>query len=290
MDQKYKITSEVLIESFPYVKKFKNKLLVVKIGGSILDTTNLKEKLAQDLCYLSEVGIPVIVVHGGGKEVSKALEVQNKQTKFVDGFRYTSSEDIDLIEMIFSGKICKELVSQIVQNGGEAVGISGKDAGLLRVDRRFGKNGEDLGQVGKIVGVNKRILESLLKENFIPVVSSIGTFFDGKSANVNADEVASAIASEMGAFKLIYLSDVDGLMIDGKLVNEADLKEAEDFMKLSEVAGGMGPKLNFTISALKKGVQEVHFINGSIPHSLLVELFTDKGIGTKFSYSRRKGL
>ncbi len=282
------LTSDVLIESFPYIKKFKGKLVVAKIGGSVLHESNLKEKFAQDLCFLMEVGIPVIVVHGGGKEVTSALESSGRQTKFIDGFRYTTDEDINMIEMIFSGKICKEIVSNIVQVGGEAVGLSGKDAGLLRLERRYGNKGEDLGRVGKIVGVNKRILEILVSNNFIPVIASIGTYIDGSSGNINADEVASAIAAEMGAQKLIYLSDVDGLKIDDTVVTEADLKETEGFLSTNQVTGGMVPKLEFTISALKEGVKEVHFINGNVPHSLLIELFTDNGIGTKFCYSRRK--
>ncbi len=283
-----KTTSDVLIESFPYIRKFKNKLVVVKVGGSVLHGSTLKSQLAEDICFLSEVGIPVVVVHGGGKEVTSALESSNRPTKFIDGYRYTSEEDIELIEMIFSGKICKELVSTIVQAGGLAVGLSGKDAGMIRIDKLLSKTGEDLGRVGRIVEVKKHILDLLIQSRFIPVVSSIGMFYDGKSGNVNADEVASNIASEMGAQKLIYLSDVDGLIIDNKHVDEADLKEAESFLTRSEVKDGMIPKLEFTVAALKKGVKEVHYINGSVPHSILIELFTDNGIGTKFSYSRRK--
>jgi acetylglutamate kinase len=283
-----KTTASVLSESFPYIRKFKGKLVVVKVGGSVLYGSELKEQLAQDLCFLSEVGISVVVVHGGGKEVTEALEKANRPTKFIDGYRYTSEDDIELIEMIFSGKISKEIVSLIVQAGGDAVSLSGRDSALLRLERLFAKNGEDLGKVGRVVSVNKKILEVLISEKFIPVVSSIGSFFDGTSGNINADEVASSIASAMGALKLIYLSDVDGLILDDNLVVEADLKEAESLINNPQVTDGMRPKLEFAVSALKNGVQEVHFVNGKTPHSLLIELFTDEGIGSKFSYSRRK--
>ena len=283
-----KTTSDVLIESFPYIQKFRDKLIVVKLGGSVLYESESKLQVAQDLCFLREVGVSVVVVHGGGKDVTKALEDARRPTNFISGYRYTAKEDIDLIEMVLSGKVCKELVSYIGQAGGEAVGLSGKDGGMLKLEKLLGKGGEDLGEVGRIIGVNSQLLEILTMSQFIPVVSSIGAFFDGQTANINADEVASCIATEMEAYKLIYLSDVDGLLIDDQLVKEADLREAEEFLSSDNISGGMIPKLEFTVEALKRGVSDVHFINGSVPHSILIELFTDKGIGTKFSYSRRK--
>lgn len=283
-----KSTSDILIESLPYIKKFKDQTIVIKIGGSVLDNETTRELFAQDVCYLRAVGVNVVVVHGGGKEVTKTLDKAGRPSRFIDGYRYTSPEDIEIIEMLFSAKICKSLVSSITCAGGSAVGLSGRDAGMLRLEPLKGAQGEDLGLAGRIVSARTDILSTLMASEYIPVVSSIGFFHDGSPGNINADEVASAIASELKALKLVYVSDVDGLVVDAKKVDELDLKELEAIMSTNQISGGMLPKIHFTISALKTGIDEVHFVNGNVPHSLLVELFTDKGIGTKFSYTRRK--
>ena len=283
-----KLTSDILLESLPYIYKFRDKIVVIKIGGSIIEQSELKESFAKDICYLRAIGVKVIVVHGGGKKVTEVLEKAGHQTRFVDGYRYTGAEDMDLVEMVLSGNLCKELVSYLNQAGGKAVGLSGRDASLLRLEKLKSNSGEDLGQSGRVVGVNSEILNLLTSNEYIPVISSVGYFYDGSAGNVNADEVASVIAASLKAIKLVYVSDVDGLFMEGRKIDEADLKEAESFIKLGLAKDGMLPKLESTISALRSGIDEVHFVNGTCRHSLLIELFTDKGIGTKFSYTRRK--
>lgn len=279
---------DALIESLPYIQRFKDDVVVVKLGGSVLVDPVLKKAIVQDLAYLRTVGISVVIVHGGGKEVTEMLTALGRETRFIGGYRYTAPEDAEIIEMVLSAKVNKSVVSLITLSGGQAVGLSGKDGGLFCVEDLKSADGESLGQVGRVIDVNTKLITVLLKEGFIPVVSSIGSSYDGRTMNINADEAASALASAMKVRKLIYLSDVDGLMLDGACVDELDLREAEDLLDDERVTGGMIPKLEFCINAIKSGVQDVHMINGNTPHSILLELFTDKGIGTKFTYSRRK--
>jgi acetylglutamate kinase len=280
--------ADALIESLPYIQNFKDAVVVVKLGGSVLVDPELKKAIVLDLSFLRTVGISVVVVHGGGKEITEMLSLLGRDTHFVGGYRYTAPEDADIIEMVLSGKINKSVVSLITLSGGQAVGLSGKDGGIFCTEYRKGPKGESLGQVGRVVDVNTRLISVLLKDGFIPVVSCIGCSFDGKTMNINADEAASTLASALNARKLIYLSDVDGLLLDGTCVDELDLREAEDLLDDERISGGMIPKLEFCIDAIRKGVKDVHMINGSLTHSLLLELFTNKGIGTKFTYSRRK--
>jgi acetylglutamate kinase len=280
--------ADALIESLPYIQSFKDDIVVVKLGGSVLFDPELKKSIVLDLAYLRTVGISVVIVHGGGKEVTEMLNALGRETRFVGGYRYTAPEDADIIEMVLSGKVNKSVVSLITTSGGQAAGISGKDGGLFCVEDLHGPGGESLGQVGRVVDVNPRIITTLLNDGFIPVVSSIACAFDGRTMNVNADEAASVLASALSSRKLIYLSDVDGLMLDGECVDELDLREAENLLDDERVTGGMIPKLEFCIDAIRNGVKDVHMINGSTPHSILFELFTKKGIGTKFTYSRRK--
>lgn len=280
--------AEALIESLPYIQNFKDKIVVVKLGGSVLFDPELKKSIVQDMAFMRTVGISVVIVHGGGKEVSEMLSMLGRESRFVDGYRYTEAEDAEIIEMVLSAKVNKSVVSLITMSGGQAVGISGKDGGLFSVEDYRGKNGEPLGQVGRIIHVDTKLINVLLSEGYIPVVSSIACAFDGRTMNINADEAAAALASSLDARKLIFLSDVDGLIIDDKCQDELDLREAENLLGDTRISGGMIPKLEFCIDAIKRGVKDVHMINGSTPHSILLELFTNKGIGTKFTYSRRK--
>ncbi len=280
--------ADALIESLPYIQSFKDQTIVVKLGGSVLFDAELKKSIVLDLAYMRTVGISVVIVHGGGKEVTEMLTALGRESRFVGGYRYTEPEDAEIIEMVLSAKVNKSVVSLITMSGGQAVGISGKDGGLFYVEDFRGAKGESLGQVGRIINVNTRLISVLLGEGFTPVISSIGCAFDGRTMNINADEAASMLASALQARKLIYLSDVDGLMIDGACLDELDLREAEDLLTDERVTGGMIPKLEFCINAIRRGVEDVHMINGSTPHSILLELFTKKGIGTKFTYSRRR--
>lgn len=280
--------SQALIDSLPYLRKFKQETIVVKIGGAALFKDNSKESLIADLCYLITVGIRVVVVHGGGKDADKLSAQLGRESRFIEGFRYTSPEDAEIVEMVYSGKLNKALVALCTTHGVKAVGLSGKDAGFIEVEPRISSKGESLGQVGCITKVHTEILNHLLDGGYLPIVSPIASLDGHDTYNINADEVASAIAGTLKCAKLIYMSDVDGLVLDDKLVSEMDLRELEDLKGDSRVSGGMLPKIQFTMESLKSGVRDVHFINGSLPHSMLLELFTDKGVGSKFTYSRRK--
>jgi acetylglutamate kinase len=280
--------SQALIDSLPYLRKFKQETIVVKIGGAALFKENSKESLIADLCYLITVGIRVVVVHGGGKDADQLSKALGREPRFVEGLRYTSPEDAEIVEMVFSGKLNKALVALCTTHGVKAVGLSGKDAGFIEIEPRSSSKGEDLGQVGRITKVNVGILNHLLDGGYLPIISPIASLDGHSTYNINADEVAASVASAMKCGKLIFMSDVDGLMLDDKLISEMDLKEIENLAGDSRVSGGMLPKLQFTTEALRSGVRDVHFINGSLPHSMLLELFTDKGVGSKFTYSRRK--
>ncbi|HMO18187.1 MAG TPA: acetylglutamate kinase [Oligoflexia bacterium] len=280
--------ADAFIESLPYLKKFKDEVVIIKLGGSALSDSEIKRSMSLDISFLRAVGISVVIVHGGGKDVSKMLSKLGKETRFVGGYRYTSPEDADIVEMVLSGSVNKSIVSILTLSGCPAVGLSGKDSGLLSVEDLKGQDGEDLGNVGRIVETRPAILKLLLENAIVPVVSSIASSYDGRTMNINADELACAIAVSLDAKKLIYLSDVDGLILDGELVDELDLREAEVLIGDSRVTGGMIPKLEFSANALRKGVADVHLINGKTPHSVLLELFTERGIGTKLTYSRRK--
>lgn len=286
MDEKI---ANTLIESLPYIRNFKDEIVVVKLGGSVLFDPELKKAMALDISFLRTVGISVVVVHGGGKDATQMLSALGRETRFVEGYRYTAPEDADIIEMVFSGKINKSVVSLLTLSGSPAVGLSGKDGGFLCVEDLKSSKGEDLGQVGRVVEVNPRLIHALLDQGYVPVISSIASSFDGRTMNINADEVASSISVALKAKKLIFLSDVDGLILGGEVVDELDLREAEDLLEDERISGGMLPKLEFSVEAIRRGVQDVHMINGSAPHSLLLELFTEDGVGTKFTYSRRKG-
>ena len=280
--------AQSLIDSLPYLRKFKQETIVVKIGGAALFQSDSKESLIADLCYLITVGIRVVVVHGGGKDANQLSVALGREPKFIEGLRYTSEEDAEIVEMVFSGKLNKALVSLCTTHGVKAVGLSGKDAGFLEIEQRRSSKGEDLGQVGRVNFVHTDILNHLLDGGYLPIISPIASLDGHSTYNINADEVASSIAGALKCAKLIYMSDVDGLIFDGKLVSEMDLRELEDVVKDPQVSGGMLPKIQFTMESLKNGVKDVHFINGSLPHSMLLELFTDKGVGSKFTYSRRK--
>ena len=274
--------AEVLIEALPYIQRFNRKVIVVKYGGSAMVDDELKKHVIQDVTLLKLVGLKPIIVHGGGKEISKWVGKVGKEAKFVNGLRVTDAETMEIAEMVL-GKVNKELVQLIQQLGVRAIGISGKDGGLLSVEKKY-SNGEDIGFVGEITNVNAKILWDLLEKDFLPVVAPIGLDENFDMYNINADDAACAIAQAMNAEKLAFLTDVEGVMRDpsdkNSLISELTIEEARELIGNGNIGGGMLPKINNCISAIENGVSRVHILDGRIAHCLLLEIFTNKGIGT----------
>lgn len=275
--------AKILVEALPYIKEFYGKTIVIKYGGSLMVESDLKLTFAQDIVLLKYIGMNPVIIHGGGKEISKWMDRVGKQAVFIDGLRFTDAETMEITEMVLSGKINSEVVSLINQSGGRAVGLSGKDANLLTAKKIKSKNDQDLGQVGDIDAVNPQILMDLCSGGYIPVISSVAENKKGESLNLNADHAASEIAIALGALKLIYLTDVAGVMKKGELISSLDLKSAKRLLTHADIKGGMAPKLACAIDAIKNGVDYVHIINGALDHAVLLELFTTVGIGTMFS-------
>jgi len=275
--------AEVLVEALPYIRRFHDKTLLIKFGGSVMTDPELARLFAVDILLLRYVGINVVIVHGGGKEISKWMKKLGKDAVFVDGLRVTDEETLEIGEMVLSGKINNQIVSLINRNGGPAVGLSGKDAGLFVARKIRSKGGKDLGFVGDVQSCDVSLIRTLCEKGYVPVVSSVGCDENGETLNLNADSVASELASSLGALKLIYLTDVMGLLVDGELLPRADLSGAKELLGSSQISGGMLPKLEFSIRALEAGVAAVHIINGRVEHAVLLELFTKVGIGSMLS-------
>lgn len=282
IDQKYLDKAEILIEALPYIQRFNRKIVVVKYGGSAMVDHELKKNVIEDVVLLKLVGFKPIIVHGGGKEISRWVGKVGMEPHFVNGLRVTDAETMEVAEMVL-GKVNKELVSLVQSLGVKAVGISGKDGGLLQVTKKS-SDGEDIGFVGEIRQVTPKILEDLLEKDFLPIVCPIGMDADFQTYNINADDAACAIASAMNAEKLAFLTDIEGVYKDPKdpasLISELHVHEAQKLITQGNVGGGMIPKLNNYINAIQEGVNRVHILDGRIPHSLLLEIFTNKGIGT----------
>jgi len=266
-----------LIEALPYIHEFKNKIFVIKYGGSAMTDEFLKVQVLRDVALLKTVGILPVVVHGGGKDISSLLTEVGKSSQFVNGMRATTISEIDYVEMMLSGKINKQIVGTLNSNHCEAVGISGRDAKLLLAEP-ISSDYESFERVGKVSKVNPSLIKTLLAEGFIPVISPIGTDEDGNAFNINADEAAAEIASALMAEKLIVLTDVDGVMNEGKLMSEITAKEARNMIESGVISGGMIPKIS---CCLNNDVANVHILNGTIEHAILLEIFTDHGVGTK---------
>ena len=282
MDEKIMQKAEVLIEALPYIQRFNRKIIVVKYGGSAMVDDELKKNVIKDVVLLKLVGFKPIIVHGGGKEISSWVKRLGMEPKFVNGLRVTDAPTMELAEMVLN-RVNKGLVQMIQELGVKAVGISGKDGGLLHVTKRY-SDGQDIGYVGEIDQVNPKILFDLLEKDFLPVVCPIGYDSHFDTYNINADDAACAIAREMNAEKLAFLTDIEGVYRDfsdkTSLISELTVEEAEDFVKKGNVGGGMIPKLTNCIDALREGVSRVHILDGRIPHCLLLEIFTNRGIGT----------
>lgn len=281
--------ASTIVEVLPYIKKFAGQVVVIKYGGSAMTEPELKASFASDIVLLKYVGVHPVIVHGGGNEISHWMKRFGKEPVFVDGYRVTDAESVEIVEMVLSGKINGEIVSLINQSGGKAVGLSGKDANLLEVKKMPQRNGVDHGQVGEVDVCRPELIRSLCRDGYIPVISSVGADSLGRTMNINADGVASAVAVGLQCEKLMFLTDVPGITIDKKLVDFLDLESAEKLLSHPEIQGGMRPKLEDSIKAIKRGVKDVHIINGLNPHAVLLEIFTDHGIGTMLAHKKKKG-
>lgn len=280
--QKYLDKAEVLIEALPYIQRFNRKIIVVKYGGSAMVDEELKEQVIKDVTLLKLVGFKPIIVHGGGKEISKWVGKVGMKPEFVNGLRVTDEATMELVEMVL-GKVNKELVQLVESLGVRAIGVSGKDGRLLSVDKKYA-DGEDIGFVGDVKKVNAQILYDLLEKDFLPIVCPIGLDDEYNTYNINADDAACAIAKAMEAEKLAFLTDIEGVYKDPSdpksLISELKVSAAQKLMEEGFIGGGMLPKLNNCIDAIEHGVSKVHILDGRIPHCLLLEIFTNKGIGT----------
>lgn len=271
---------EVIAQGLRYVGAWRGKTAVVKFGGSVLEL-NQGGTLAQDLVLLKGAGIHPVLVHGGGPEITRVLERLGKASTFVNGLRVTDAETMEVVEMVLAGRANKAIVSMIIQHGGQAVGLSGKDGRLLVARKR--RSDVDLGQVGEIQEVHPRLVTQLSDHGYIPVVASVGIGEDGASYNLNADTAAGALAAALGASKLVLLTDVEGVYRDHgrrELISELRAPEAEALIRDGSISRGMIPKVEACLGALRGGVPSAHILSGSVPHALLVELFTERGIGT----------
>lgn len=279
--------ARILTESLPYIQKFAGHTVVVKYGGNAMVDEALKQSFATDVVLMKLVGIHPVIVHGGGPQIGKLLEELNIESRFVDGLRITDSRTMDVVEMVLGGQVNKEIVSLLNRHQGKAVGISGKDGNLLRARRLKARGGDedsdfvDLGQVGEIVSIDTRVLEMMKASDFIPVIAPVGTDENGVSYNINADSVAGSIAGVLGAEKLILLTNVAGVRDrDGKVLTGLSVQQVEELATTGILSGGMLPKVECVLDALRSGVRSAHIIDGRVEHALLLEIFTDEGVGT----------
>jgi acetylglutamate kinase len=274
--------AQVLVEALPYIQKFNRKIIVVKYGGSAMVDEELKKKVIQDVVLLKLVGLKPIIVHGGGKEISTWVKKTGMEPKFFNGLRVTDEPTMEIAEMVLN-KVNKSLVSMIEELGVKACGISGKDGGMLKVEKKFSE-GEDIGYVGEIKEVDTTLIDSLLKDDFLPVICPIGYDDAYHAYNINADDAACAIARAVHAEKLAFLTDIEGVYRDyndkSTLISELTTDEAKELLQTDAIGGGMLPKLNNCVDAIENGVARVHIMDGRIPHCLLLEVFTNKGVGT----------
>ena len=281
-DEKYLEKAAVLVEALPYIQKFNRKVIVVKYGGSAMVDENLKKSVISDVTLLKLVGFKPIIVHGGGKEISKWVGKVGKEPEFINGLRVTDEETMEIAEMVL-GRVNKSLVSMVESLGVKAIGISGKDGGLLKVKKKY-SDGKDIGYVGEISEVDPQILFDMMEKDFLPIICPVGLDDEFNTYNINADDAACAIARAVGANKLAFLTDIEGLYRDfndkSSLISEIKVSEAKELIAGGTIGGGMLPKLSNCIDAIESGVSRVHIIDGRIPHSILMEIFSDRGVGT----------
>lgn len=280
--EKYLEKAAVLVEALPYIQRFNRKIIVVKYGGSAMVDENLKKSVISDVTLLKLVGFKPIIVHGGGKEISRWVGRVGMEPRFVNGLRVTDRETMEIAEMVL-GRVNKGLVTMVQELGVKAVGISGKDGGLLKVEKRY-SDGQDIGYVGEITEVDPKILYDLLEKDFLPIVCPVGLDENFDTYNINADDAACAIARAVKAEKLAFLTDIEGVYRDfddkDSLISEITVSEAKELLESGTIGGGMLPKLGNCIEAIEAGVSRVHIMDGRIMHSILLEVFSNKGIGT----------
>jgi len=285
--------ANVLIEALPYIRRFYDKTIVIKYGGSTMEEESLKRNFALDVVLLKYIGIHPVIVHGGGPQIGEMLTKIGKKSQFIEGMRVTDGETMDVVEMVLVGKVNKELVTLINQQGGKAVGLSGKDGRLitakkLRLTKSRGKDEDpeiiDIGMVGEVKEINPGVIEALEKENFIPVIAPVGVGEEGETYNINADLVAGKVAAALKAEKLILLTDVEGVMDEKhQLIPTLDAKQAKQLITQKVISSGMIPKVNCCLDALEEGVTKTHIIDGRVEHAILLEIFTDVGVGTQIT-------
>ncbi len=283
--------ADILIEALPYIRRFYGMTIVIKYGGAAMVDEQLKEDFARDITLLKFIGLNPVVVHGGGPQISLVLEKMGISSTFVRGMRKTDQETMDVVEMVLGGKVNKSIVAQINQQGGSAVGLSGKDGGLInakkmhivhQADEDEPPEIIDPGLVGEVTKINPEIISTLADRGFIPIIAPVGTGDSGETYNINADLVASKVAATLAVGRLIYLTDVDGVLDpEGAIISSIDAKKIDGMIRDQSISGGMIPKIECALDALTSGVEKVHIINGGKRHALLLELFTDKGIGTE---------
>jgi acetylglutamate kinase len=282
--------ANILMEALPYIKRFYNQTIVIKYGGNAMVEDRLKEGFAKDVILMKYIGLNPVVVHGGGPQIGQVLKAMGKESRFVQGMRVTDTETMDVVEMVLGGKVNKEIVGNLNRHGGKAVGLSGKDGDLIVARKMEMKaiNPEtltpeilDIGMVGEVERINPEIITALEESNFIPVIAPIGVGLQGETYNINADLVAGKIAGALRAEKLILLTDVEGVKDrEGRLISTIDVQRVPDLINDGTISGGMIPKLNCCVDAVEEGVRKTHIIDGRVEHACLLEIFTDKGIGT----------
>ncbi|MFW5749805.1 MAG: acetylglutamate kinase [Halanaerobium sp.] len=277
--------ANVLIEALPYFKDFFGKTFVIKYGGSIMADPELKEKLIEDITLLKYVGINPVIVHGGGPAINKTLDRLNIKANFIDGLRVTDKETMEIVEMVLSAQINKEIVALINKMEAKAVGVSGKDGNLIKAKKKeFSDPAKDLGFVGEVEQINPELIEKLIEDGYIPVIAPVGVNDQGEGLNINADSVAGELASALKAEKLIYLTDVNGIRFDAddaeSRVSQLKFSEIKNWIAEGKIQGGMLPKVKGCMQAVENGVVRTHILNGLVAHPLLLEIFTDQGVGT----------
>ena len=279
--------ADILIEALPFIKKYSGKTVVIKYGGSAMADEEIKNEFIKDVVLMKYVGINPVIIHGGGPEINAMLEKVGKKTQFVEGNRVSDKETVEIAEMVLSAKLNKGITADINNHGGKAVGLSGKDGDLILAKKKYiEKENEtiDIGYVGEVVKINPEIINILIENDYIPVISSIGTDKDGNTYNINADYVAGEIAGVLEAFRLMFLTDVDGILRDSEnektLISEITKDEVLDLIKDETISGGMIPKVNTCLNAIDRGVKNVIILNGKVKHSIILELFTSEGFGT----------
>lgn len=275
----------MLIDALPYIQKYNNKIVVVKYGGNAMTNDDLKQAVMSDIVLLSLVGVKVVLVHGGGPEINDMLKRLNIESKFIGGLRYTDKETIDVVKMVLAGKVNKELVALLAANGGSAVGLCGLDGKMLMAEKL--KAEQDLGFVGEITGVNTKVITDSLNNGYVPVIATVASTEDGQTMNINADTAASRIAAELGAENLILMTDIAGLLKDkddpSTLIPSVNVSDVPFMKRQGIISGGMIPKIDCCVEAVRRGVRKTSIIDGRVPHSILIELLSSEGIGTQFT-------